>query len=175
MGSLASLPYGLAECEQNFLIPSREQALIWGDLVPQMILSAVIPRWWNVTPVQLHWVGIHMAYAETLLAESVLDPNRRAEVMTVARSLCAPGPAEEVEQALLAAGDLRSALENVMPSEMYLLAIDMSAKRSQFAARRLTSAASWLKKIRRNSAVRPFHTPLGRPSRRWRTLFSRNF
>ena len=57
-GRLAGgLPYALAEAEQNFLIPSREQALIWGDLVPQMIVSAVIPRWWNVTPLQLHWVG----------------------------------------------------------------------------------------------------------------------
>ena len=50
IGSLASLPYALAEAEQNFLIPSREQALIWGDLVPQLILSATIQRWWNVTP-----------------------------------------------------------------------------------------------------------------------------
>src|SRR5262249_31411338 len=73
VGSLASLPYALAEAEQNFLIPTREQALIWGDLVPQMILSAVIPRWWNVSPMQLHWVGMHMSYAETLLAESALD------------------------------------------------------------------------------------------------------
>ena len=64
VGSLASLPYALAEAEQNFLIPTREQALIWGDLVPQMMLTAVIPRWWNVTPAQLHWVGLHMAYAE---------------------------------------------------------------------------------------------------------------
>ena len=68
-GSLAGLPYALAEAEQNFLIPTREQALIWGDLVPQMILSATIPRWWSVTPLQLHWVGLHMDYAETLLAE----------------------------------------------------------------------------------------------------------
>ena len=50
VGSLAGLPYALAEAEQNFLIPSQTQALIWGDLVPQMILSAKIPRWWNVTP-----------------------------------------------------------------------------------------------------------------------------
>ena len=32
-------------------MPTQTQALIWGDLVPQMILSAKIPRWWNVTPV----------------------------------------------------------------------------------------------------------------------------
>ena len=60
VGSLVSLPYALAEAEQNFLIPSREQALIWGDLVPQLLLTATIPRWWNVTPGQLHWVALHM-------------------------------------------------------------------------------------------------------------------
>ena len=63
-GSLVSLPYALAEAEQNFLIPSREQALIWGDLVPQMLVSANVPRWWSVTPAQLHWVGLHMDYAQ---------------------------------------------------------------------------------------------------------------
>ncbi|HEV2446596.1 MAG TPA: hypothetical protein VGS58_11760, partial [Candidatus Sulfopaludibacter sp.] len=40
VGSLSTLPYALAEAEQNFLIPTQTQALIWGDLVPQMILSA---------------------------------------------------------------------------------------------------------------------------------------
>jgi hypothetical protein len=65
VGSLASLPYALAEAEQNFLIPTQTQALIWGDLVPQMILSAKIPRWWNVTPAQLHWVGLHMRYGRS--------------------------------------------------------------------------------------------------------------
>ena len=61
----SALPYALAEAEQNFLIPTREQALIWGDLVPQMILRAKVPRWWNVTPAQMHWVGLHMRQAET--------------------------------------------------------------------------------------------------------------
>ena len=58
----------LAEAEQNFLVPSQTQALIWGDLVPQMILSAKIPRWWNVTPAQMHWVGLHVRYGAELLA-----------------------------------------------------------------------------------------------------------
>ncbi|HLH40330.1 MAG TPA: hypothetical protein VKX39_14365 [Bryobacteraceae bacterium] len=124
IGSLASLPYALAEAEQNFLIPSREQALIWGDLVPQMILCAVIPRWWNVTPVQLHWVGLHMAYAETLLAESALDPRRRSEVIAAIEPYAAPARVETIER-LLAAGDVKGALDNVVPAEMYWLAADM--------------------------------------------------
>jgi hypothetical protein len=127
VGSLASLPYALAEAEQNFLIPSREQALIWGDLVPQMILSAVVPRWWNVTPLQLHWVGIHMAYAETLLAESALDPQRRTEVLGVLDRYAPPARVHKLEMDL-AAGDVRSAEDNIVPSEMYLLACDMAGK-----------------------------------------------
>jgi hypothetical protein len=125
VGSLASLPYALAEAEQNFLIPSREQALIWGDLVPQMILSAVIPRWWSVTPLQLHWVGVHMGYGETLLGESVLDPERRRQVIEVLDHYAPPVRLRKVE-ALLAAGDVPTAEENIMPSEMYLLAADFA-------------------------------------------------
>ncbi len=75
VGSLSTLPYALAEAEQNFLIPTQTQALIWGDLVPQMILSAKIPRWWNVTPAQVHWVGLHLRYGRELLAESAFDPD----------------------------------------------------------------------------------------------------
>jgi hypothetical protein len=125
VGSLATLPYGLAEAEQNFLIPSREQALIWGDLVPQMILSAVIPRWWDVSPAQLHWVGMHMAYAETLLAESALSADYRKQVLAVLDRYAPPARLSKLDQ-LLASGDVQLAEENVVPSEMYLLALEMA-------------------------------------------------
>jgi hypothetical protein len=124
-GSLASLPYALAQAEQNFLIPTREQALIWGDLVPQMILSAVIPRWWNVTPLQLHWVGTHMTYAETLLAEGALDAERRKQVLAALDRYASPARTRTVER-LLAEGDVGAAEENIMPSEMYQLAADLA-------------------------------------------------
>ena len=81
MGSLAGLPYALAEAEQNFLVPAQTQALIWGDLVPQMILSAKIPRWWNVTPAQMHWVGLHLRYARAIMAEAAIDAGTRKQVL----------------------------------------------------------------------------------------------
>jgi hypothetical protein len=93
VGSLAGLPYALAEAEQNFLVPSREQALIWGDLAPQMIQSAKIPRWWRVTRQQLHFVGLHLRYGETLLGESVLDLKRREQVLAVLDRQAPRGPA----------------------------------------------------------------------------------
>jgi hypothetical protein len=125
VGSLVSLPYALAEAEQNFLIPSREQALIWGDLVPQMILSAVIPRWWTVTPAQLHWVGLHMSYAETVLAEASMNEGERRQAVAALDHYVPPARLKKIER-LLVSGDVRGAAENVVPSEMYLLASEMA-------------------------------------------------
>ena len=81
VGSLSTLPYTLAEAEQNFLVPTQTQALIWGDLAPQMILSAKLPRWWNATPAQLHWVGLHLRYGRELIAEAAFDPALREQVL----------------------------------------------------------------------------------------------
>ena len=50
VGSLMSLPYELASAEQNFMIPTERQALIWQDLAPQMLLGATLPRGWGVQP-----------------------------------------------------------------------------------------------------------------------------
>ena len=160
VGSLAALPYALAEAEQNFLIPSREQALIWGDLVPQMILCAVIPRWWNVTPVQLHWVGLNMAYAETLLGESALDPKRRAQLIAALEPYAAPARLKKVEN-FLAAGDVREAEENVMPSELYLIGVDLSAKdqNSPLAADLRKLAAEAPTQLNDRAISRAFGTP----------------
>jgi hypothetical protein len=125
-GSLANLPYALAEAEQNFLIPSKEQALIWGDLVPQMLVTAVIPRWWNVSSLQLHWVGLHMAYAESLFADAAMSPARRMQVEAALEHYASPERVRRVDR-LLAAGEVHDALERVSPSEMYLVAEALTA------------------------------------------------
>ncbi|MBI4877683.1 MAG: hypothetical protein HY822_23880, partial [Acidobacteria bacterium] len=126
VGSLASLPYALAEAEQNFLIPTREQALIWGDLVPQLIQSAKIPRWWRVTPQQLHFTGLHLRYGESLLAESVLEAKRRAQVLAVLERQAPPARARRVA-GLVAEGRVGAALELVTPAELFLVAADALA------------------------------------------------
>ena len=121
VGSLAGLPYALAEAEQNFLVPTREQALIWGDLVPQMIVSAKVPRWWNVTPGQMHFVALHLRLAQSLLAESILDAARRAKVLEALAGQAPPARVRKVGL-LLAEGYLEEALVHVTPSEMFVLA-----------------------------------------------------
>lgn len=126
VGSLSGLPYALAEAEQNFLVPSQTQALIWGDLVPQMILSAKIPRWWNVTPTQMHWLGLHVRYAESLLAEAAVNPAVRVTVLDVLSTQAPPARTWAISQ-LLEQGDVRGVVERVTPSEMFVLAKEMVA------------------------------------------------
>ena len=132
VGSLAGLPYALAEAEQNFLIPSREQALIWGDLVPQMLLSATVQRWWNVTPSQLHWVALHMDYAENLMAEAAMNPEQRTVVLKALENHAPPARTYKVSQ-LLEAGQVTTALEEVTPAEMFSIAAELSADKNNNA------------------------------------------
>jgi hypothetical protein len=126
VGSLAGLPYALAEAEQNFLVPDQTQALIWGDLAPQMILTAVIPRWWNVTPSQLHWVALHLHYGESLLAEAALDTEVRREVLETLGGQAAPVRVRQLS-ALLDAGEVKAAFDKVTPSELFVLAAQVGA------------------------------------------------
>jgi hypothetical protein len=124
VGSLVGLPYALAEAEQNFLIPTREQALIWGDLVPQMVLMAKVPRWWSVSRAQLHWVGLHMRYGESALAEAALNEGRRKQAIDSLERRAAPARARRIEL-FLAAGSPRAAVELTTPAELFLLASDL--------------------------------------------------
>ncbi len=162
MGSLATLPYALAEAEQNFLVPAQTQALIWGDLVPQMIISAKIPRWWNVTPSQLHWAGLHLRYGRELLAEASYQPELRTEVLEELSVLAAPARTREVGR-LLEQGNVQEAVERVTPSELFLLAREMTAKRrddgSCIAAEIHQLAEAAPKEVNYEAISRAFGTP----------------
>jgi hypothetical protein len=136
MGSLAGLPYALAEAEQNFLIPTQTQALIWGDLVPQMILSAKIPRWWNVTPAQEHLIGLRMRHARDMLAEAVLSPEIRKQVLDVLDLHASPYRANVVRSSV-EGGDVERALDSLTPAELYDIGADTPVNGSDPVAREL--------------------------------------
>lgn len=121
LGSLSMLPYALAQAEQNFLVPEREQALVWGDLVPQMLITATVPRWWDVTRAQMHWVGLHMRYGESLIAEAAIDAKRREQVLSALEEHVLPGRLARVSR-MLEAGDAAGALRTVTPAELFIVA-----------------------------------------------------
>jgi hypothetical protein len=120
VGSLANVPYALAEAEQNFLIPTREQALIWGDLVPQMIVSAKVPRFWQVTPSQMHYAALLQRLGESAVALAGVDAQARPVVVELVSRQAPPARSRRIET-LLEAGDVRGALDLLLPSEAYLL------------------------------------------------------
>jgi hypothetical protein len=159
VGSLAGLPYALAEAEQNFLIPSREQALIWGDLVPQMIISAKVPRWWNVSPAQIHWIGLHMRLGETLVAEAALNSEERKKVVELLERHAPPARVNKIEN-LLAEGWVRPALEHITPAEVFLLASDSRKDSRIRLAEEIRQLASALPEVLSDDAIsNAFGTP----------------
>lgn len=127
VGSLAQLPYALAEAEQNFLIPTREQALIWGDLVPQMLVSAKLPRFWTTEPVQTRYVSLSLRLGESAVATAAMDETVSRGVLELLDRLAPPARVKLVGD-YLAAGMVREALENITPAELHMLGRESAAK-----------------------------------------------
>jgi hypothetical protein len=126
-GSLADLPFVLAEAEQDFIVPENVQALIWHELVPGLVSSSTLPRWWGVSPNELHAVTLYQRTGEELLAASVKDETLRQNVLTILSARMAPQRSERIEKALRT-GDVNSALSRVMPGETFYLAAEYRAK-----------------------------------------------
>jgi hypothetical protein len=126
-GSLISLPYALAEAEQNFLTPKREQALIWTDLVPQMIADVTIVRWRNVTPQQIRWVALHLERGRLLIAAAALDTSLRPLVLQSFSRFASPGRVQWLEDSLNE-GDFARADQGMTPEALYQLASDPALK-----------------------------------------------
>jgi hypothetical protein len=127
VGSLADLPYVLAVVEQDFIVPKNVQSLIWEDLVPALMSSAVLPRWWRVTRNELHAVTLYQRAGEEILMAAAENEQLRQTVMTILTDRMLPQRAERVES------DLRThhaeqVLAEILPSETFYLAAEYRRK-----------------------------------------------
>jgi hypothetical protein len=120
IGSLADLPYVLAETEQNLIVPDHVQALIWEQFVPGLLSSAIVARWWDVSQNELHAVALYQRAGEELLAASCGDPELRAKVMIVLSDRMFPARSAWLEQSLRA-GRTSEMLDGIMPAEAFYL------------------------------------------------------
>ncbi|HLB88300.1 MAG TPA: hypothetical protein VJK29_11665, partial [Terriglobales bacterium] len=130
-GSLADLPYVLAEMEQNFIVPENVQSLIWEDLVPSLLVSAVLPRWWRVTGNELHAVALYQVFGEELLAEAGKNEKLRQGVIEILSDRMLPQESEKVEEALRR-GHPELALSYLTPADSFYLSAEF---RRRFAER----------------------------------------
>jgi hypothetical protein len=133
VGSLADLPYVLADAEQDFIAPENVQALIWRQVVPGLLTSAVVPRWWNVTQNELHAVALYQRAGEELLNASAQDEELRRQVVAILSERMSPQRSERVEQNLRS-GQSAQVIAQVMPADTFYLAVEYRQKFTEKAA-----------------------------------------
>lgn len=121
MGSLIDLPYSLATAEEDFIVPENVQALIVREFVPILMASAMLPRWWNVSPNELHAVGLYQRFGEELLRASAKDANIRTNVVNILARHVSPQHLEEITEAISRDGGAAALLLGLMPSETFYL------------------------------------------------------
>ncbi len=126
-GSLADLPFVLAEAEQDFIVPENVQALIWHELVPGLVSSSTLPRWWGVTKNELHAAALYQRTGEELLAAAAKDEELRRTVLDILSERMAPQRSEQIEKSLRS-GAVGDALARVMPGETFYLAAEYRQK-----------------------------------------------
>ena len=119
-GSISDLPYVLAQVEQDFIIPENVQSLIWADLVPTMLTSAILPRWWNVTKDELQAVDLYQRLGEEVLASAATREDLRQVVVEILSAYMLPRREGEVERTLRADG-AAEALKLLTPAELFFL------------------------------------------------------
>ena len=120
VGSLADLPYVLAQTEQDFIVPENVQALVWEDLVPSLLTSAVLPRWWRVTPTELHAVTLYQRTGEELLSAAATNTDVRQRVLEILSDRTLPQKQELIANDLRS-GAVQQVLAEVTPAETFYL------------------------------------------------------
>ena len=83
IGSLADLPYVLALTEEDFSLPQKVQALIWRETVPELLVNAVLPRWWDVSQNELHAAGLYQRAGEELLKAAPNNADLRQKLIGI--------------------------------------------------------------------------------------------
>jgi hypothetical protein len=151
VGSLADLPYVLAASEQDFISPENVQALIWQELVPDVLAGATVTRWWSVSPHEMHAVALYQQFGEELLTVSVGNPQLRQKVISILSDRMSPQRAEQLEQALQSK-NVKSELARLMPADTFYLAAEFRQRFPQEAASWGTSGEALDKLSRQYSA-----------------------
>ncbi len=135
VGSLADLPYELAQLEQDFISPENVQALIWPDVTPCVLADSVLPRWWNVSATELHAVALYQRAGEELVASAAQNAELRARVIGIFSDRMIPRRAAQLDDALQA-GRLTELASRVTPADTFYLT-------AEFRRRFPSDTSSW--------------------------------
>jgi len=124
MGSLADLPYALASAEQDMISPEYVQALIWRELVPELLADSVMARWWNVTPNEMHAVALYQKLGEEILRAAANDAPLRNKVASILSDRLEPRRMAQVELAMERPDGMAAMLPLMMPADTFYLGVE---------------------------------------------------
>ncbi|MGD0911151.1 MAG: hypothetical protein ABR928_04605 [Terracidiphilus sp.] len=138
MGSLADLPYALAQVEEDFIAPANVQALIWRETAPQLLASGVVPRWWGVNHDEMHAAALYQHAGEELLRAAGTNAKLREELAGIFAEYMPSGRLARIESALSQpeAGGTEAWAREIAPSDCFYLA---AGYRKHFSS----EAANW--------------------------------
>jgi hypothetical protein len=122
MGSLADLPYALAQVEEDFIAPANVQALIWRETAPQLLASGVVPRWWSVNSDELHAAALYQHAGEELLDAARANPKLREELIGIFAAYMPGGRMARIQSALNDQGEAQKWAREIAPSDCFYLA-----------------------------------------------------
>ncbi len=128
LGSLADLPYALASMEQDFIAPEKVQALIWREVAPELLVVAVMPRWWAVGQDEMHAAALYQRFGEELLIASASNPQLREKVLGILSDRLTPVRLEETDVALRHPESAAALVPQMLPADTFFLAAEFRSK-----------------------------------------------
>jgi hypothetical protein len=150
LGSLADLPYALASTEQDFIAPRNVQALIWREVVPDLLVDAILPRWWRVSRNEMHAAALYQRSGEELLTATVSDAALREKVLGILSDRMTPDEIEETDRAVKSEKGAAALLSHTLPSDTFYLAVEFR-KRYPDQASKWGQASQELEDLSRKS------------------------
>jgi hypothetical protein len=131
VGSLANLPYVLAEAEEDFIAPHNVQALIWKEAVSVLLSEASLSRWWNVSRNELHAVALYQQAGEELVMAAAKNEELHDKVLTILEERMTPARMRLLETALRG-GNLAEAASLIMPADTFYLEAEFQQRFSDY-------------------------------------------
>jgi hypothetical protein len=141
LGSLADLPYALAAVEQDFIAPTRVQALIWKEIVPEFLVDSVVPRWWGIHQDEMHAAALYQRTGEELIVASASNADLRKKVLNILSDRLSPARLEQAVQALAQPEGASALISLMLPADTYFLAAEFRNKYPDETAQ--SGSAGW--------------------------------
>jgi len=127
LGSLADLPYALAMTEEDFIVPKNVQALIWREVVPNLLVGATLPRWWTVSPNELHIAALYQRSGDELMLAAGQNEDLRSKVENILSDRVNAVRFERISEALRR-NQGNDILSEMSPADLFYLAFEFRTR-----------------------------------------------